>query len=318
METYEIFKNIAIPLENIKPFSFTSSIKDNQDFTFFTATSNSHDDLLLCVKKRYDVDLSPCFQSFHRFEKETKLKPIFIFQIPLTKEEAYSLIKAGISFFDPKGNSFVPFMSLALDLYYKANVYDLNYSSCCQQIASVFLFSNLTTISSVELASLLEVSQPTVSRGLEYFLGTGLIEKIGPRNKTRYRLSKPKSDFVEAVLFQSINPIRQTYYVDKEHLPNVKMDILSSESALEKLSLIRAFHKAYVANEEESHLISSVATQPWALFPNVEYIRFDVLMYKPILFGKNHINPLDVYGIYRNDNEPRMREALYNIKESIQ
>jgi DNA-binding transcriptional ArsR family regulator len=317
METYEIFKNIAIPLENIKPFSFTSSIKDNQDFTFFTATSNSHDDLLLCVKKRYDVDLSPCFQSFHRFEKETNLKPIFIFQTPLTKEEAYSLIKAGISFFDPKGNSFVPFMSLVLDLYYKANTRALSYSSCCQQIASVFLFSNLTTISSVELASFLGVSQPTISRGLEYFLGTELIEKVGPRNKTRYRLLKQKSDFVEAVLLQSINPIIETYYVDKDHLPNVKMDIFSSESALEELSMIRAFHKAYIANEEDVPLISSVATQPWALLPHVEYIRFDVLMYKPVLFGKKYLNPLDVYGIYRDDNEPRMREALYNIKESM-
>jgi hypothetical protein len=317
MEMEQNFKNIAISLENIKPFSFDSSIKDKQDFSFFEASYGQFNNLLLCLKKQSDTDISSCFTSFHRFEKETKRKPIFVFQKPLTKDQTRELVKNGIPFFDSEGQSFVPFITLCLDLYYKSVTRNLYYSSCCQQIASVFLFSNSETISTADLVNFLGVSQPTISRGLDYFLGTDLIGKVGAQNKTRYRLLKPRSYFLEAVLSQAINPIFQTFYVDKKHLPNVKMDILSSESALEKLSMIRAFHKAYVAKKEEISLISSLATHPWALLPNIEYIRFDVLTYKPLLFGKDYLNPLDVYAIYSNDNDPRIQEALQAIKESI-
>ncbi len=185
-----------------------------------------------------------------------------------------------------------------------------------------FLLNPLEKTNSLEFqAKLSSYSRSLLIKALAYLTGLGFLRREGAVRSTRYALAHSLKDSYALVRSHLVNPLRASYYVESSDASSLSHEILSSESALAHYSNIVPEEEAYLLNRKDFLSHRDLFVGPNERSFSKAYVRFDLFAYTPLLLRSGSsfvLNPLDVIAIYRDDPDPRVKDAIEHMEEIYQ
>ena len=294
-------------------------------YKFFTANFTFQQ----CILLQYQGNYLSIPRIKHHFQEIPKLLNIdahcVLWLSNATVAQQTRLLENQIPFF-VEGKAiflpFLPYMGIRIDSTknnFKQQVYN-QFSVATQCIFLYLLLQDSKLCKVRDLKKYLQLSQATISRGLNDLFRRNLLEVSGYNTRKRYERID-RHDFWKNGRKYLISPIAKRYYMDELVRQNDIETYHAGESALANLSILAdPLHSCIAISKGESDKLQKCATSPNDLYTE-QYSIIEIWRYHPGLFADKERN-VDLFSLYASlgdllDDERVLSEIENLIEEFL-
>lgn len=268
----------------------------------------------ICMNCKNDLSNKKIISNYDYVRNELNIKTIVTFNkdYKIELRDRNYLINKNVNICVPNSQLFIPEIGVILKEKIKNTINKEKFTAADQLIFTyIFLYSNINEpLDPFLIEKKLNTTNTTIKRGMNLLLQFNLIEveKIGNKNYIKRTLSK--EEYFNKAKEHLISPIKTKYFIDINDI-NIKLNLLSGDYALSKLTMLSELHEVYGISIEEDKLIDN-KYKCEKMYDDV--IEINVFHRNPHhLSSNNNIDIISIYSIMSNSNDPRILKELDNL-----